>query len=223
MDGDVPPEIRITPVNGLPEIEPGFELGGGIAGLIDLTTEDIVVVSQKAVSKVEGRVVDLASVTAGREATDLAIRLRKDPRMVELILRESRQVIRSDPERGILITETNHGFVCANAGIDASNLDRPDAVVLLPKDCDHAARVIRAEIEDETGNRPGVVISDSFGRPWRYGQFEVALGTAGVEVLDDWRGIHDRNGRVLTATTIAAADQIAAAADLARSKTSGTP
>lgn len=217
------PEVLITTIGGLPEITPGFGIGAAIGELIDLTDDDIVVVSEKAVAKAEGRTISLTAVSPGPEARELASRLGKDPRFVELVLRESRAVIRTDPARGILITETRQGFICANAGIDASNLESENSVVLLPEDCDQAARIIRAEIVDETGACPGVVISDSFGRAWRHGQAEVALGVAGVEILDDWRGLPDRDGRIMTATSIAIADEVAAAADLARSKTSGTP
>lgn len=217
------PEIRVTAIEGLPEITPGFGIGAAIGRAIDLADGDVVVVSEKAVAKAEGRTVALAAVSPGTEAVALASRLGKDPRLVELILRESASVVRTDPDRGILITETRHGFICANAGIDASNLGREDAVVLLPEDPDRSARSIRAEIAGEAGASPGVVISDSFGRAWRHGQAEVALGAAGIEVLDDWRGLPDRGGRIMTATAIAIADQVAAAADLARSKTSGTP
>lgn len=223
VNGFAMPEIRITAIGGLPEIGTGFDLGEAIARLIELTGEDIVVISQKAVSKAEGRIVALESVRPGPDATRLAHELGKDPRLVELILDESRSVIRTDPERGILITETRHGFICANAGIDASNLTGTDTVVLLPEDPDRSSRRIRTAIEAETGARPGVVVTDSFGRAWRHGQAEVALGCAGIEVLDDWRGLSDREGRIMTATVIAVGDQIAAAADLARSKTSGTP
>ena len=216
-------EILITAVPGLPEITPGFKLGAAITDRIDVAAEDVLVISQKVVSKAEDRVFNLDSISPGPEAARLGSDLGKDPRLVELILRESRAIIRTDLARGILITETHHGFICANAGIDASNLNDPDTVILLPRDCDHSARLIRAEIEDAVGVSPGVIISDSFGRAWRHGQSEVALGCAGIDVLDDWRGLPDRSGRILTSTSIAVADQIAAASDLARSKTSGTP
>ncbi len=215
--------ILISAVPGLPEITRGYRLGAEISDRIDLVDEDILVISQKAVSKAEGRTVALDTVEPRPEAARLGSELGKDPRLVELILAESRAVVRTDYARGIIITETNEGFVCANSGIDASNLDDPDSVILLPRDCDHSARLIRAEIEDEIGTRPAVIISDSFGRAWRHGQVEVALGCAGIEVLDDWRGLPDRNGRILTSTAIGIADQAAAASDLARSKTSGTP
>lgn len=221
MDAQEP--ILITAVPGLPEIEPGFQLGAEISDRVELDDDDILVISQKAVSKAEDRVVSLDSVDPRPEAVRLGSELGKDPRLVELILAESRSIVRTDLARGIIITETREGFVCANSGIDASNLNDPDSVILLPRDSDQSARLIRAEIEDEIGTRPAVIISDSFGRAWRHGQVEVALGCAGIEVLDDWRGLPDRNGRILTSTAIGIADQIAATSDLARSKTSGTP
>jgi len=216
-------EISIRPVPGIPEVTEGFNLGAAICDGIEVTGEDIVVISQKVVSKAEGQVIDLADVSPGDEATALAAELDKDPRLVELILGESRSIVRKDAPRGILITETIHGFICANAGIDTSNLNESEAVVLLPRDSDRSARRIRAEIEAEVGVRPAVIISDSFGRAWRHGQSEVAVGCAGIDPLDDWRGLPDRSGMILAATNIAVVDEIAAAADLARTKTSGTP
>ncbi|HTU15827.1 MAG TPA: coenzyme F420-0:L-glutamate ligase [Solirubrobacterales bacterium] len=216
-------EISIRPVPGIPEVTEGFNLGAAICDGIDVTGDDILVISQKVVSKAEGRIVDLGDVTAGSEATALATELGKDPRLVELILGESRSIVRKDGPRGILITETVHGFICANAGIDTSNLDGSDTVVLLPRDSDRSARRIRGEIEAEIGARPAVIVSDSFGRAWRHGQSEVAVGCAGIDPLDDWRGLPDRSGMILAATNIAVVDEIAAAADLARTKTSGTP
>jgi len=149
--------------------------------------------------------------------------LDRDPRLIELILGESVEVVRKDTGRGILITETRHGFICANAGIDSSNMPGDGAVALLPEDPDGSARRLRAGIADACGVRPAVVISDSFGRAWRLGQAEVAIGCAGIEPLDDWRGRTDSQGRELAATLIATADQIAAVADLGRDKTSRTP
>lgn len=223
MPDQGPGSIRVVPVEGIPEVEPGFDLGGAIGRAGSPTDGDVVVISQKVVSKSEGRLVDLEGVTPGEEATALASELDRDPRLVELVLAESRSVIRTDPERGILITETNHGFICANAGIDSSNADSPERVVLLPEDPDRSAREIRASVESACGTRPAIVISDSFGRAWRRGQVEVAIGCAGLDPLDDWRGRPDLAGRELTATEIGIADELAAAADLARDKTSRTP
>jgi coenzyme F420-0:L-glutamate ligase/coenzyme F420-1:gamma-L-glutamate ligase len=180
-----------------------------------------VVVSQKIVSKAEGRVVDLGDVEPRKEAHELADRLGKDPRVVELVLAESSRVVRA--ERGVLITETHGGWICANAGIDSSNLAEDDNVTLLPEDGDASARRIRDEIGEACGARPAVVVADSFGRPWRVGQVDVAIGCAGLRPLDDWRGRADRAGRVLEATEIAVADQAASAADLARDKGSSVP
>ncbi len=216
-------EISIQAVPGIPEITEGTNLGVIICGAIDLADNDIVALSQKVVSKSEGRIVSLDDVTPGAEAEEIAMELDKDPALVELILSESTEIIRKDAPRSILIVETIHGFICANAGIDSSNLAESGTVAMLPKDSDRSARRIRAEIEDFSGQRPALIISDSFGRAWRHGQSEVAIGCAGIDPLDDWRGLPDRSGNNLEATNIAVVDQIAAAADVARTKTSGTP
>jgi coenzyme F420-0:L-glutamate ligase/coenzyme F420-1:gamma-L-glutamate ligase len=216
-------DIRIVAVPGLPEIDRGFNLGRAIADVATIQPGDIVVISQKAVSKAEGMLVRLADIQAGRRARDVAERIGKDPRLVELILGQSRTVIREEPGRGILITETVHGLICANSGIDASNLPESDAALLLPTDPDASARRIRREIESACRIRPAVLVTDSLGRAWRLGQAEVAIGCAGIDPLEDWRGRSDSSGRELAATVIATADQIAAAADLARDKTSRTP
>ncbi len=216
-------EISLVPVAGLPEITAEFDLGAAIAGAADLDRGDIVAISQKAVSKSEGRMVALGSIEPGEASVALAGRLGKDPRLVELILRESRSVIREDESRGILITETRHGLICANAGVDSSNLPEPDAALLLPEDPDHSARVIRRQIAAAGGPEIAVLVTDSLGRAWRMGQAEVAIGCAGMEPLEDWRGRTDSGGRELSATVIASADQVAGAADLARNKVSRTP
>jgi coenzyme F420-0:L-glutamate ligase / coenzyme F420-1:gamma-L-glutamate ligase len=213
--------LSVLPVAGLPEVAAGDELGTLIAAAAEPRDGDVVVVSQKVVSKSEGRVRRLSAVLPGAEARRLAAALGKEPNLVQLILDESSRVLRA--ERGVLITETRHGFVCANAGIDASNLPEPDAVCLLPEDPDGSARRIRAEIGAASGSRVAVVISDSFGRAWRLGQAEVAIGCAGIEPLDDWRGRRDASGRELEATQIAIADEAAAAADLVRDKASAVP
>ncbi len=220
---DAQGEILIQAVPGIPEVEPGTNLGVMISERIDLTDNDVIALSQKVVSKAEERIVSLDTVTPSAKAEELADELDKDPAVVELILSESTAIIRKDAERSILIVETVHGFICANAGIDSSNLAESGTVALLPKDSDRSARRIRAEIEDATGVRPALIISDSFGRAWRHGQSEVAIGCAGIDPLDDWRGLPDRSGNNLEATNIAVVDQMAAAADIARSKTSGTP
>jgi len=214
-------QLRIVPVTGMPEVSEGMSPGEEIAARVELQAGDVVVVSQKIVSKAEGRVRQLSSTIPGGEARRLAAVLGKDPALVELILEESREVLRAD--RGVLIVETQHGFVCANAGIDSSNLAEEGAVCLLPEDPDASARRIRGAIRDAAGVSPAVIVADSFGRAWRLGQSEVAIGCAGIAPLDDWRGRPDANGRRLEATTIAIADELAAAADLVRDKTSRVP
>ena len=230
------PELRVLPVEGLPEFGEGMRVGEQIAARVEPQDGDVIVISQKIVSKAEGQIRRLSSVQPGKEALRLARELGKDPAMVELILSESKEVLRA--ERGVLIVETRHGFVCANAGIDSSNLPDPDAVSLLPRDPDASARLIREEMAgtisdgqadtskssgNPAGRRIGVVVSDSFGRAWRLGQAEVAIGCAGIAPLDDWRGRRDAEGRELEATLIAIADQAAAAADLIRDKASRVP
>jgi coenzyme F420-0:L-glutamate ligase/coenzyme F420-1:gamma-L-glutamate ligase len=214
-------ELRVSPVQGIPEVSEGMKVGELIAERVGLADGDVVVISQKVVSKAEGRLRRLSSVLPSSEARKLAAVLGREPALVELILSESREVIRVG--RSVVIVETKQGFVCANAGIDSSNLPDPDAVCLLPEDPDASARRIRAEIATAAGAVVGVVISDSFGRAWRLGQAEVAIGCAGLAPLDDWRGRRDAGGRKLEATLIAIADEAAAAADLVRDKTSGIP
>jgi len=213
-------ELRIRPVSGLPELRVGDDLGRLIAGAGEPASDEVVVVSQKAVSKVEGRVRRLSEVTPSAAARELATRLDKDPALVELVLRESDRVVRA--ERGVLITETRAGWVCANAGIDSSNLSA-GRVSLLPVDGDASARRIRGEIAAASGSSPAVVVADSFGRAWRLGQADIAIGCAGLGPLADWRGRRDRDGNELSATVIAIADELASAADLTREKDSGVP
>jgi coenzyme F420-0:L-glutamate ligase / coenzyme F420-1:gamma-L-glutamate ligase len=210
---------------GLPEIEPGTDLANTIAqnlgGTERLAGGDVLVIAHKVVSKAEGRMVALGDVEPGERARRLAGELGKDPRHVQVVLDESRAVLRS--ERGVLISVTRHGFVCANAGVDASNIPGSDRVVLLPRDPDASARALRARLRELTGVAPAIVITDSFGRAWRHGQTDIAIGCAGVPVLEDWRGRTDADGRELRATWIAIADELAAAADLARSKDGRQP
>ncbi|MDX6617536.1 MAG: coenzyme F420-0:L-glutamate ligase / coenzyme F420:gamma-L-glutamate ligase [Solirubrobacterales bacterium] len=213
--------MRVRPLDGLPEIAAGDPLGELIAAAASPQDDEIVVVSQKVASKAEGRVRSLSEVEPGEEAQRLAAQTGKDPRMVELALAESRAVIRAAP--GVLICETNDGWICANAGIDASNTSGEDEVTLLPEDADASARRLRAEIKAQGGTSPAIVIADSFGRPWRLGQADIAIGCAGLAALDDWRGRPDAGGRPLAATEIALADQISGAADLARDKDSSAP
>lgn len=217
--------IRMTGVPGIGEIRPGDDLGGMIAravqaGGIGIEAGDVFVVAQKAVSKAEGRIVRLETVEPSAKAREWAEQNGKDARLVEVVLRESRRVLRM--ERGILIAETRHGFVCANAGVDASNAP-PGSVVLLPEDPDRSAAILRETFEGAFGVRVGVVISDSFGRPWRQGLVNVALGTAGIAPVIDYRGLNDTFGRKLQATVIAVADELAGAAELLMGKTSGVP
>ena len=181
----------------------------------------MLVVAHKVVSKAEGRVRALDEVEPGDRARSLAAEHGKDPRVVEVVLEESREVLRA--ERGVLICETRHGYVCANAGVDASNASSPGELVLLPLDPDGSARRLRAAIAELGGVRPAVVIADSFGRAWRFGQTDVAIGAAGIALLDDWRGRDDSVGRELRATVIAVADAVAGAADLVRAKDSREP
>jgi coenzyme F420-0:L-glutamate ligase/coenzyme F420-1:gamma-L-glutamate ligase len=214
--------LTATALPGLPEVRPGDDLSaliGGAAG--PLADGDVVVVAHKVVSKAEGRVRELDDVAPTPRARELAARLDRDPRHVQAVLDETVELLREDR---VLICRTRHGFVCANAGVDASNAGAPDRVVLLPEDPDGSARRLRAALSERVGARPAVVVSDSFGRAWRQGQVEVAIGCAGLQPLDDWRGRADSAGRELRATWIAVADQAAAAADLARSgKDAGEP
>ncbi len=215
--------LSATALHGLPEIEPGADLAGLIAAALPgpLEPGDVIVVAHKAVSKAEGRVRVLGDVQPSARAVELAAAQGKDPRHVQVVLDESREVLRA--AGGVLICVTHHGFVCANAGVDASNAPAAGTVVLLPLDPDGSARGLRAGLRRLTGVAPGIVITDSFGRAWRLGQSDIAIGAAGLVALDDWRGRADRAGRELKATAIAIADELAAAADLARAKDSSEP
>ena len=212
--------ISILPVPGLPEVAEGDDLAALIAARVDLQDRDVVVIAQKIVSKSEGRVVSLADVDASERAIELAAGER-DPRELEVILRETKRIVR---ERApLVIAETRHGFVCASAGVDHSNTRDAGTLVLLPLDSDESARRIRAGLRELTSRDVGVIVSDSFGRPFRHGTTDVAIGVAGLPALLDLRGTLDRGGRVLQSTLVALADQIASAADLARGKASGVP
>ena len=209
-------------LEGLPEVQVGDDLASLIVGAsTDIRDDDVLVVAHKIVSKSEGRTSSLADVAPGTEAITLGQRLDKDPRLVQVVLSESSRVVRA--ERGVLICETHHGFVCANAGVDASNVPGQETVVLLPEDPDASARGLRRRLHELTRTSPAVIITDTFGRPWRNGQVEVAIGCAGMEPLEDWRGRTDAVGRELKATWIAVADELASAADLARSKDGRQP
>ncbi|MEA2441537.1 MAG: coenzyme F420-0:L-glutamate ligase / coenzyme F420:gamma-L-glutamate ligase [Thermoleophilaceae bacterium] len=204
-------------------MRPGDDLAAMIAGAAppDLDDGDVLVVAHKVVSKAEGRVRRLPEVEPGERARKLASQQEKDPRAVQVVLDETVSLLRA--ERGVLICETRHGFVCANAGVDASNAAAADELVLLPLDPDDSARRLRARIGELRGVRPAVIVSDSFGRAWRIGQTDVAIGAAGLQPVEDWAGRRDSVGRELRATAIAVADSMAAAADLARAKDSREP
>lgn len=202
-------------IAGLGEVRPGDDLAALLRPLAELRPTDVLCVAHKVVSKAEGRVVDLATVTPSARAAAFGAEWDKDPRAIQVVLDEAAEVLRADDGR--LICRTRHGFVCANAGVDRSNAGGEDRAVLLPLDPDGSARTLRAALGC------AVVITDSFGRPWRVGQQEIAIGCAGLAPLADPRGEADRDGRELAATLIAVADQAASAADLARGKASGEP
>lgn len=216
-------EVRVIPLRGIPELDEGDDLA---ALLVDAATraggfesDDVVVVAQKAVSKVEGRVVDLADIEPSSSARELAA--GEDPRRIEVILRESREIVRTRPP--LVISETLHGFVCASAGVDASNAKGYDTLVLLPVDPDASADRLRDRIRELAGIGVGVIVSDSFGRAWRRGTTDVALGVSGIVALRDLKGVRDSTGYELHATEIAIADEIAGAAQLVMGKTDGIP
>ena len=222
------PRIEIIGVTGLPEIEAGARLGELMAGACraqgtPLEPGDIAVVTQKAVSKAEGRLVDLGDVSPSQFALEFARQSGRDPRVVEVVLGESRSIVRSDAERGILITETHHGFICANAGVDSSNVPGEDVVSLLPEDPDRSARDIRGEILHESGVDTPAIITDTFGRPWREGQVNFAVGVSGMEAFRDYRGEADASGKVMAVTNIAEVDEIASASELVMGKVDGVP
>ena len=223
--------MQVFALPPLPEVRPGDDLAGLIVAAwqsaiaedaaLAPRESDVLVVTQKVVSKAEGRVVDLNTVTPRSAAVEFAARWDRDPRQVEVVLRESTDVLRM--ERGIIVSRTSHGFVCANAGVDASNTGADDVVTLLPVDPDASARRLRDRFGEAFGVAPAVVISDSFGRPWRFGIVDVALGVAGFVPLDDMRGQSDADGRQMNATIVAVADQIASAAELVTGKTARLP
>ena len=211
--------VSITPIEGLPEIREGDDLAALIAERAAFEDGDVLVVAQKVVSKAEGRVVRLAEVEPSEEAKSIAV--GADPRQIEVILRETARIVRVRPP--LVIAETRHGFVCASAGVDASNAPEPDSVVLLPEDPDASAARLRDRLREETGAEVGVIVSDSFGRAWRQGTTDVAIGTAGIQPLLDLKGVRDATGYELHATVIAVADELAGAAELVMGKTDGVP
>jgi len=222
--------LEAIAIEGLGEIQPGDDLPeliadavAGARGVLPLRDDDVLVVTQKIVSKAEGAIVDLTTVEPRPEAVDYARRFDRDARQVEVVLREAKRVVRM--ENGLVITETHHGFVCANGGIDASNVGprSGDVVTLLPRDPDASADGIRTAIRERLGHDLPVIVSDSFGRPWRFGITDVAIGVSGLLPLDDLRGTPDADGRVMKSTVRAVADEIASAAELVLGKTAGRP
>jgi coenzyme F420-0:L-glutamate ligase/coenzyme F420-1:gamma-L-glutamate ligase len=222
--------VQVLALEGIPEIELGADLVSHIGdalertnGALPLGDRDVVVVTQKVVSKAEGAVVDLTTIKPGQPAIEFAGRYDRDPRQVQVVLDEAVRVVRM--ANGVIITETAHGFVCANGGVDASNVGPGSGsiVTLLPRDPDASAAAIRAGIRARFGIDVPVIVSDSFGRPWRWGIVDVAIGVSGMLPLDDLRGTPDADGRVMHATVRAVADQLASAAELAFGKTSGRP
>jgi coenzyme F420-0:L-glutamate ligase/coenzyme F420-1:gamma-L-glutamate ligase len=216
--------ITATALDGLPEVRSGDDLGALIAAALsptELVAADVLVVAHKVVSKSEGATRQLSTVTAERRANGLAAELGKDPRHVQVVLDESREILRAS--HGVLICVTHHGFVCANAGVDASNAPDDDTLILLPREPDRSARAIRQRLRARLGVAPAVLITDSFGRAWRHGQVDIAIGCAGLAPLEDWRGRGDARGHELKGTWIAVADELAGAADLARAKDAMQP
>ena len=222
---------RVVIVPGLPEVVPGDPLAAWIADAVAAATaaleplrdDDVLVVTQKVVSKAEGAIVDLTTIEPRPEAIEFAERFDRDPRQVEVVLRQARRVVRM--ANGVIITETPHGFVCANGGIDASNVGPASGsvVTLLPADPDASADRIRAAVRERTGVDVPVIVSDSFGRPWRFGIVDVAIGVSGLLPLDDLRGQPDADGRIMKSTVRAVADELASAAELALGKAAGQP
>ena len=231
MSGTDAGRLSAVALPELPEVRPGDDLGALVVASWrqlalaepDLAprTGDVLVVTQKVVSKAEDRIVRLTEVEPRPEAIAFAEAWDKDPRQVEVVMRESKQIVRM--ERGVIISRTAQGFVCANAGVDASNVGGEDVVTLLPEDADRSARAVRGSILADMGVAVGVIVSDSFGRPWRWGITDVALGVAGFKPLHDMRGTPDTEGRTMHATVVAVADQLASAAELASGKTSRRP
>jgi len=222
--------VEVLALAGLPEVQPGDDLGTMIgdalaatAGALPARGGDVLVVTQKIVSKAEGAVVDLRTVTPSARAMEWADAWDRDARQIEVVLREARRIVRM--EHGVLITETHHGFVCANGGIDASNVGpgSGDVVTLLPRDPDASAARLRAALRGRFGTDLPVIISDSFGRPWRWGIVDVALGVSGILPLEDLRGQPDADGRVMRTTVRAVADELASAAELVLGKTAARP
>ena len=215
--------LSVMPLAGIPEVRPGDDLAALIVRAAggDLRPGDILVVTHKIVSKAEGRLVDLRAVEPSALAKGFAGRYGKDPRQIEVVLRESRRIVRMD--RGLIISETHHGFVCANAGVDASNVPGEETVCLLPLDPDASAAKLRAALAARLGVDLAVLVTDSFGRAWRFGITDVAIGVSGMEPLADYRSQNDPYGRPMEASVLAVADELAGAAELVTGKTEGIP
>jgi len=222
--------LEVFALAGMPEVQPGDDLPALLvaalrtaAELLPLREDDVLVVTQKIVSKAEGAIVDLTTIEPRPEAVEFARRWDRDPRQLEVVLREARRVVRW--KNGVLITETPHGFICANGGVDASNVGPGSGsiVTLLPVDPDASASRIRAAVREAFGVDVPVIVSDSFGRPWRWGIMDVAIGVSGMKPIDDMRGTPDADGRVMRSTIRATADEIATAAELALGKTARLP
>jgi len=222
----IPGELHLIPVRGLPEIVPGVALGAEVARILAKSGDpvqrgDILVITHKIVAKAEGAVVDLATITPSTLALEFARRWNKDPRHVEVVLRHSTRIVRMD--RGVIIAETKHGFICANAGVDASNMMGGDVVCVLPDDPDQSASRIASEVAGFTGFRVPVIVCDTFGRPWREGLTNIAIGVAGLAPIRDYVGQTDSQGRELRVTALAVADELAGAAELVMGKLDRTP
>lgn len=228
--GPGPVRLEVIALDGIPEIRPGDDLADLVgdalertAGALPLRPDDVIVVTQKVVSKAEGAFVDLATIEPRPEAVAYAARWDRDARQVEVVLRQAVRVVRMD--QGVVIVETRHGFILANGGVDASNVGSASGgvVLLLPDDPDASARAIRDAVGRRFGTAPGVVVSDSLGRPWRFGIMDLAIGVAGFRPLEDLRGTVDADGRPMSATIRAVADEIASAAELVLGKTARRP
>ena len=222
----MPPEVRVIGVQGMPEIKPGDDLPSFLIDAAQrqgtpIEAGDVVVVTQKVVSKAEGRVISFDSIEPSPLAVTITEGYRRDPRHTEVILRESERIVRMD--RGVIISETRHGFICANAGIDASNIPGSDTVCLLPVDSDASARGIRDAVKARLAVEVAVIVSDTFGRPWRNGATNVAIGVAGFDPMLSYVGLEDSHGNMLYTTEIAVADELAATAELVTGKVEGVP
>ena len=219
-------ELRIIGLPGIPIVTPGMDLAALIqqastAAPLPLQARDILVVTQKVVSKAEGHLIVLKDITPSPLAESFARQWGKDPRHVEVVLQQSRRIVKMD--RGVLITETHHGFICANAGVDQSNIEGEEVVAVLPPDPDASARAIRQALRERLGFDVAVIISDTFGRPWRYGLVNIAIGLSGIEAIKDYTGQLDAQGYELRVTALAIADELAAAAELVMNKLDNVP